>query len=178
MAENRLEILKNLVVQNPADNFARYGLAMAYAAAGKHAQAVEEYTKLIEVNPVPPERLAGRFHQANVDEIVSQGTPEQVLRGKVVGPLDVPFVVGALGANPPTGQAIAHGQRKRDELVVAGGTFRNLSPRVADVIPERVPNGLRVDPDVHAALFLARAIGEAGRRHAGVQDGRGGGHAS
>ena len=51
MAENRLEILKNLVAQNPADSFARYGLAMAYAAAAKHAQAVDEYTKLIEMNP-------------------------------------------------------------------------------------------------------------------------------
>lgn len=51
MAENRLEILKNLVDQNPGDNFARYGLAMAYAAAGNHAQAVEEYAKLIESNP-------------------------------------------------------------------------------------------------------------------------------
>jgi len=51
MAENRLDILKNLVAQNPGDSFARYGLAMAYAAAGNHAQAVEEYTRLIELNP-------------------------------------------------------------------------------------------------------------------------------
>jgi tetratricopeptide (TPR) repeat protein len=51
MAENRLEILKNLVEQNPGDVFARYGLAMAYTTAGNHAQAVEEFTKLIEMNP-------------------------------------------------------------------------------------------------------------------------------
>jgi hypothetical protein len=29
MADNRLEILKNLVAENPSDSFSRYGLAMA-----------------------------------------------------------------------------------------------------------------------------------------------------
>jgi tetratricopeptide (TPR) repeat protein len=51
MTNNRLEMLKNLVAQNPSDSFARYGLAMAYAGAGDHAQAAEEYRKLIETNP-------------------------------------------------------------------------------------------------------------------------------
>jgi tetratricopeptide (TPR) repeat protein len=51
MADNRLELLRSLVAQNPGDSFARYGLAMAYAGAGEHAQAVEEYRKLIEINP-------------------------------------------------------------------------------------------------------------------------------
>lgn len=51
MADNRLDILRNLVAQNPGDSFARYGLAMAYASAGEHAQAVDEYAKLIEINP-------------------------------------------------------------------------------------------------------------------------------
>jgi tetratricopeptide (TPR) repeat protein len=51
MADNRLELLRNLVAQNPGDSFARYGLAMAYAGAGEHAQAVDEYRKLIEINP-------------------------------------------------------------------------------------------------------------------------------
>jgi tetratricopeptide (TPR) repeat protein len=51
MAENRIEILKNLVAQNPGDSFARYGLAMACASAGDFAQAVENYQKLLEINP-------------------------------------------------------------------------------------------------------------------------------
>jgi tetratricopeptide (TPR) repeat protein len=51
MPENRLDLLKNLVAQNPGDSFARYGLAMAYAGAGDHGQAVEEYRKLIDLNP-------------------------------------------------------------------------------------------------------------------------------
>jgi len=50
MAENRLELLKNLVAQNPGDSFARYGLAMACASAGDYAQAVEHFHKLLEMN--------------------------------------------------------------------------------------------------------------------------------
>ncbi len=51
MPENRLEMLKKLVAENPGESFARYGLAMAYANAGEHALAVEEYRALIGVNP-------------------------------------------------------------------------------------------------------------------------------
>jgi len=51
MAENRLETLKNLVARNPGDSFARYGLAMAYAGAGDHQHAVDEYRRLLEINP-------------------------------------------------------------------------------------------------------------------------------
>jgi len=51
MAENRLDTLKSLVAQNPGDSFARYGLAMAYSSAGDHAQAVDEYTRLLDINP-------------------------------------------------------------------------------------------------------------------------------
>src|SRR4029077_15719336 len=51
MADNRLEILKNMVAQNPSDSFARYGLAMAYAGAHYYTQSAEEYRKLIEANP-------------------------------------------------------------------------------------------------------------------------------
>lgn len=47
----RLEMLKNLVAQNPGDSFARYGLAMEWARAGNLEQAVEEYRSLLAVNP-------------------------------------------------------------------------------------------------------------------------------
>ena len=59
MAENRLEILKNLIAQNPNDTFARYALAMAYASAGNYAQAVEEYRGLLKANP---KYVAAYFH--------------------------------------------------------------------------------------------------------------------
>jgi len=72
MAENRLNMLKNLVAQNPRDSFARYGLAMAYASAGDHAEAVEEYGKLLEINPT---YVAAYYHGGQALEKI--GKPEQ-----------------------------------------------------------------------------------------------------
>ena len=65
MAENRLEILKNLVAQNPTDSFSRYGLAMAHAVAGDYALAVEEYRKLLEINP---KYVAAYYHRGQALE--------------------------------------------------------------------------------------------------------------
>ena len=48
---NRLEALKDLVKQNPADTFARYGLAMEYARAGEYAAAAAEYQAIAEAHP-------------------------------------------------------------------------------------------------------------------------------
>jgi len=44
-------VLKNMVAQNPQDNFARYGLAMEYGNTGNLEQAAEEYRALLAVNP-------------------------------------------------------------------------------------------------------------------------------
>jgi len=72
MAESRLEILKNLVAQNPGDSFARYGLAMAYASDGDHAQALEEYRKLLENNP---KYVAAYYHGGQALEKI--GKPDE-----------------------------------------------------------------------------------------------------
>ena len=48
MATNRLEILQQMVGQNPANAFARYGLAMEYANAGALEKAVAEFENLIQ----------------------------------------------------------------------------------------------------------------------------------
>ena len=48
---NRLEVLKNMVEQNPRDSFSRYGLAMEYANSGDLALAVQEYRALLGINP-------------------------------------------------------------------------------------------------------------------------------
>ncbi len=47
MATNRLDILKQMVEQDPGNSFARYGLAMEYANSGELATAVSEFQKLI-----------------------------------------------------------------------------------------------------------------------------------
>ena len=48
MATNRLEILKQMVAQDPANSFARYGLAMEYSNSGALERAVEEFEALIK----------------------------------------------------------------------------------------------------------------------------------
>lgn len=48
MATNRLQMLGQMVSQDPTNTFARYGLAMEYANSGDWAQAVVEYRTLLQ----------------------------------------------------------------------------------------------------------------------------------
>lgn len=48
MATNRLEILEQMVSRDPANTFARYGLAMEHANQGDWAQAVIEFRTLLD----------------------------------------------------------------------------------------------------------------------------------
>lgn len=50
MATNRLDVLKQMVVQDPKNTFARYGLAMEFANSGDLKQAVEEYRRVLELD--------------------------------------------------------------------------------------------------------------------------------
>lgn len=47
MATNRLDILQNMLSQDPANTFARYGLAMEYSKAEHFEQAVAEFQTLL-----------------------------------------------------------------------------------------------------------------------------------
>jgi len=59
MARTRLETLKSMVAQNPADSFLRYGLAMEYRNAGDLESAVREFRSLIAANP---DYAAAHYH--------------------------------------------------------------------------------------------------------------------
>jgi len=48
MASHRLEILQAMLDRNPADSFARYGLAMELANSGNLEEAVREYRELLQ----------------------------------------------------------------------------------------------------------------------------------
>lgn len=48
MATNRLEMLKHMVAQDPANTFARYGLAMELANSGDLQSAVDEFHTLLQ----------------------------------------------------------------------------------------------------------------------------------
>ncbi len=40
---DKIAALREILTRNPADSFARYGLAMAYAAEGHHEEALQEF---------------------------------------------------------------------------------------------------------------------------------------
>lgn len=48
---DKIAMLTEILKQNPADSFARYGLAMAYAAKGKSEEALQQFAETIERNP-------------------------------------------------------------------------------------------------------------------------------
>lgn len=48
---NRVEVLKGMLDRNPADSFARYGLAMEYKNGGDWDGAMREFRALIATNP-------------------------------------------------------------------------------------------------------------------------------
>ena len=59
MSNSRLDILKSLVEQDPANAFTRYGLAMEYVNSGQLETATSEFDALLEHNP---NYAAGYFH--------------------------------------------------------------------------------------------------------------------
>src|ERR1700752_2987374 len=58
---DRVAVLTDILAQNPADAFARYGLAMEYSNAGDVGRALEEFTKLLSNHP---DYTAGYFMAA------------------------------------------------------------------------------------------------------------------
>jgi tetratricopeptide (TPR) repeat protein len=51
LASPRIEILKQLLEQNPASTFARYGLAMEYVNSGALDDAVKEFEAILAADP-------------------------------------------------------------------------------------------------------------------------------
>jgi hypothetical protein len=48
---DRIASLNEILSHNPADAFARYGLAIAYAAEGREAEALAEFDRIVEREP-------------------------------------------------------------------------------------------------------------------------------
>ena len=48
---DKIAALTELLSQNPGDSFARYGLAMAYAAEGRSEEALQEFATATANNP-------------------------------------------------------------------------------------------------------------------------------
>jgi predicted Zn-dependent protease len=58
---DRLAMLTEILIQNPTDAFARYGLAMEYSNHGNIAKSLEEFGKLLSTHP---DYAAGYFMAA------------------------------------------------------------------------------------------------------------------
>jgi tetratricopeptide (TPR) repeat protein len=69
MASTRLDILKTLVAQNPADSFSRYGLAMEYRNAGDLDSAIRVFRELIAATP---DYAAAYYHGGQTLERLGQ----------------------------------------------------------------------------------------------------------
>jgi tetratricopeptide (TPR) repeat protein len=61
--------LQQLLAQNPASSFARYGLAMEYVKSGELAQAVEAFEALLGADPA---YSAAYFHGGQTLEKLGQ----------------------------------------------------------------------------------------------------------
>ena len=48
---DRLQMLQDLLAQDPNNQLARYGLGMEYSGKGQTDAAVSEFKKLVEINP-------------------------------------------------------------------------------------------------------------------------------
>jgi tetratricopeptide (TPR) repeat protein len=69
---DKIAMLTEILQQNPKDAFARYGLAMAYAAEGKSEEALREFAATTEHNPdyVPA-------YQMSAQELLKAGRSDE-----------------------------------------------------------------------------------------------------
>jgi tetratricopeptide (TPR) repeat protein len=51
LEQSRIDILKQMIEQNPGNSFARYGLAMEFANSGDLESAVREFDSLVNDDP-------------------------------------------------------------------------------------------------------------------------------
>ncbi len=65
MASNRLEALRAMVAQDPANAFARYGLAMELSNSGALDEAAREFRSLLADQP---DYVPGYFHAGQTFE--------------------------------------------------------------------------------------------------------------
>ena len=69
---DKVAMLTEILKQNPGDAFARYGLAMAYAAESRAEDALREFAETIERNPdyVPA-------YQMSAQELLKAGRSDE-----------------------------------------------------------------------------------------------------
>ena len=77
---DRISALSDILVQDPNNTFARYGLAMEYANSGQVDRALDEFEKLLSSNP---DYAAGYFMAAQT--LVKAGRAEEAKKKLIDG---------------------------------------------------------------------------------------------
>jgi predicted Zn-dependent protease len=77
---NRVEMLNEILAENPNDAFARYGLAMEYSNQGELETALAEFDKLLSAHP---DYTAGYFMAAQT--LVKAARTEEAKRMLIDG---------------------------------------------------------------------------------------------
>ena len=69
---DKIAALQEILSHNPEEAFARYGLAMAYAAEGRQAEALAEFDHIVQTTPdyVPA-------YQMSAQELLKAGRPDE-----------------------------------------------------------------------------------------------------
>ena len=69
---DKIAALQEILSHNPEEAFARYGLAMAYAAEGRQTEALAEFDQIIQRTPdyVPA-------YQMSAQELLKAGRPDE-----------------------------------------------------------------------------------------------------
>jgi thioredoxin-like negative regulator of GroEL len=69
---NKIAMLTEILTHNPADAFARYGLAMAYASEGRNTEALAEFDRILTDTPdyVPA-------YQMSAQQLLKSGRTEE-----------------------------------------------------------------------------------------------------
>jgi tetratricopeptide (TPR) repeat protein len=100
---DRIEMLVQILEQNPNDAFARYGLAMEHAKAGDVERAMQEFENLLDVHP---DYAAGYFMAAQT--LAKAGRNDEAKS----------FLENGISAASRTGNAHAKGEMEAmlDEL--------------------------------------------------------------
>jgi thioredoxin-like negative regulator of GroEL len=75
MPIDRLETLTSILAANPADTFARYGLAMEYVKTGDYESAATEFQTLLTASP---DHVAACFQAGQTLEKL--GRPEEAIQ--------------------------------------------------------------------------------------------------
>ena len=114
---DKIAALQEILSHTPEEAFARYGLAMAYAAEGRQREALAEFDRIIRFTPdyVPA-------YQMSAQELLKAGRPDEA-RTRLES--------GLLAADPHPQTAAADDPSRTTTAAPRSGAPRDRPPRTS-----------------------------------------------